>query len=49
MSAKHSDIMPQGEDKIEPVNATRSGRVYHKIFNISTEIREIKNMKKLMK
>ena len=38
MCAKHSDIMPQGEDEIEPLNATRSGRVHHKIFNISTEI-----------
>ena len=41
MCAKHSDIMPQGEDEIEPLNATRSGRVHHKIFNISTEIPEI--------
>ena len=24
MCAKHSDIMPQGEDEIEPLNATRS-------------------------
>ena len=30
MCAKHSDIMPQGEGEIEPLNATRSGRVHHK-------------------
>ena len=41
MCAKHSNIMPQGEDEIEPLNATRSGRVHHKILNISTEIPEI--------
>ena len=41
MCAKHSDIMPQGEDEIEPLNATRSGRAHHKIFNISIEIPEI--------
>ena len=41
MWAKHSDIMPQGEDEIEPLNATRSGRVHHKILNISTEIPQI--------
>ena len=29
MCAKHSDIIPQGEDEIEPLNATRSGRVHH--------------------
>ena len=33
--------MPQGEDETEPLNATRSGRAHHKIFNISTEISEI--------
>ena len=33
--------MPQGEDEIEPLNATRSGRVHHKILNISTEFSEI--------
>ena len=41
MCAKHSDIMPQGDNEIEPLNATRSGRVHHKILNISTEIQEI--------
>ena len=41
MCAKHSDIMPQGEDEIEPLNATRSGRVHHKIFSISTGNPEI--------
>ena len=41
MCAKHSDITPQGEDEIEPLNATRSGQVNHKVFNISTEIPEI--------
>ena len=41
MCAKHSDIKPQGEDEIEPPNATRSGRVHHKILNISIQIPEI--------
>ena len=41
MCAKLSDIMPQGEDEIEPLNVTRSCRVRHNIFNISTEIPEI--------
>ena len=41
MCAKHSDIMPQGEDEIEPLNATRSGRAHHKICNIGIEIPEI--------
>ena len=41
MCAKHCDIMPQGGDEIEPLNATRYGRVHHKILNISTEIPEI--------
>ena len=41
MCAKHSDIMLQGEDEIEPLNATRSGRLHHKILNISTEIPDI--------
>ena len=49
MCAKHSDIMPQGDNEIEPLNATRSGRVHHKILNISTEIQEMKNMKKPVK
>ena len=40
MCAKHSDTIPQEEDEIEPLNATRSGRVHHKIFNNSTEIPE---------
>ena len=41
MRAKHPDIMPQREDEIEPLNATRSIRVHHKILKISTEIPEI--------
>ena len=41
MCPKHSDIMPQGEDETEPLNATRYGRVHHKILNICTEIPEI--------
>ena len=45
MCAKHFDIMPQGEGEIEPLNATRSGRVHHKILNISTEIPEIQKHK----
>ena len=49
MSAKYSDIMPQGEDEKEPLNATRSGRVHDRILKISTEIPEIQNYDKLMK
>ena len=41
MCAKHPDIMPQGEDTIEPLNATRSGRIHHKILDISKEIPKI--------
>ena len=40
MCAKHSDIMPQGEEEIELLNATRSGRVHYRILNISTDISE---------
>ena len=43
MSAKHSDIMPQGEDEIEPRNPARSNRVHHIILNTSSEIPEIQN------
>ena len=43
--AKQSDIMSQGEDEIEPLDATRSGRVHHKILNISTEASEIQKHK----
>ena len=45
MCAKHSNMMPQGEGKIEPLNGTRSGRVHPKILNISTEIPEIQKHK----
>ena len=46
MNAHLSDIMPQGEDEVESLNATRSGRVHHRILYISTEIPRIKTMRK---